>query len=188
MMLNPFVVLIMYAIIIESSPIVTEGLFAIRRFCLQVGNGSTADVSRATVANNTAPARAPPNGGGIFVSGNSSLALADSAVEGNAALRDGGGLHFDGGGGGALSLARVVMRDNRAQSFGGGMRALNALPLVAAVFTVPPAPALDFFLLPASNGKASLHWRPCGAVGCCGLAGTCPSQLAISPVVYCGSS
>ena len=120
---------------------------------LEVSNGSTAAVARATLAGNTALTRSPADGGGAFVSDNSSLAMLDTAVVGNAALRDGGGVLFDGSGGGWLSLARVVVRGNTARAFGGGVRAINALPLVSTVLRVAPAPALDFYLLPTSNGN-----------------------------------
>jgi hypothetical protein len=119
---------------------------------LVVRNGSAAAVARAEVVGNAAPARAPPDGGGVLVEGNSSLVMLDSLVEGNTALRDGGGLHFDGVAGGALSLMRVTLRNNSARAFGGGLRAFNSLQLVATAVQGAPAPAPDFFMLPATNG------------------------------------
>ena len=114
-------------------------------------NGSEAALADCVVARNSALRRSPSLGGGAFVTGNSTLRAMRTAFSTNLAGLEGGGVYFDGSSGGGLELRRCTVANNSARAFGGGLRAVNAAPLVATLLRSAPG-SPDFYLLPASNG------------------------------------
>jgi hypothetical protein len=117
---------------------------------MMVQGGSAVELLGCFLLANNASQLAPSQGGGAMVFGNSSLTASGTVFTGNHAGKDGGGLFFDGHSGGRLQLHECQITENTARAFGGGVRAINTVPLVETMYATGRG-KLDSYLLPTNN-------------------------------------